>query len=131
MRGGLFIAGGRCTNRKAANENMKPEIHQNLNLSIILNPVPVGRDTVRGTLPGDERLEIVVSRRWKCWEAQLRVTVGGHVVHWQTTSKSDQEQFEELRRRAASARFNDDEHQAEERVLQAAKAANLWKDSLL
>ena len=110
---------------------MQPEVHKSLNLAIILNPVAVGRDTVRGTLPGDEHLEITVSRRWKCWEAQLRVTVGGHVVHWQTANESEREQFEELRRRAASARFSDDEHQAEERVLRAAKAAKLWKDSLV
>ena len=111
---------------------MKPELKSKLNLSVIIDPRAVGRDVVTGTLPGDEKLEIIVTRRLKGWTPLLRITVAGHVIHWAEPSEFERQEFNELYERARSARFRDREQQLEERFLRAAEAAKLWlPDSLI
>jgi hypothetical protein len=110
---------------------MKPELKAKLNLSVILDPRLTRRDVITGTLPGNDKLEIIVARRWKGWTPLLRITLAGHVIHFGEASESDRGQFENLSCRAVSARFRDDESLSDERLLQAAKDAKLWEDSLL
>lgn len=110
---------------------MKPRIELRLNLSVVLDPRLTRRDVITGTLPGNDKLEIVVARRWKGWTPLLRITLAGHVLHFGEASESDRQQFEELHCRAVSARFRDDESLSDERLLQAAKDAKLWIESLV
>lgn len=109
---------------------MQPQLNSKLNFIVILNPVPAGRDVVTGTLPGDENLEIEVARRWAGWTPLLRITIAGHTIHSEEASKSAQEQFDELQRRARAANFRALEDQSAQ-FLKTAKAAQLWIDSLL
>jgi hypothetical protein len=106
---------------------MKPEVKTKLNFRVILNPVPSGRDVITGTLPGADRLEIKITRRFDGWTPLLRITVAGHTVHAGEASKADQEQFDELENRARdyNAREKHSEH-----ALQTAKAAQLWTEYL-
>jgi len=104
---------------------MKPEIISQLNLAVILNPVPTGRDLITGTLPGEERLEIKVTRRFAGWTPLLRITVAGHTIHSGEASKADQDQFDELANRAKEYQVGE---RLSERALETAKAAQLWID---
>ena len=104
---------------------MRTQPHRRLDLSVILEPLPTARDTITGVLPGGEKLEIVVARRWQGWTPLLRVTVAGHVIYSGRASESDQREFDALNRRANASRFGDDE--AINRITQAAEAAKLWR----
>ena len=105
---------------------MKPEILSKLNFSVILNHLPTGRDIITGTLPGTERLEIKISRKFTAWTPLLRITVAGHTIHSGEATKSDQEQFNELANRAKEYQVNGT---SPEHALETAKAAQLWIDS--
>ncbi len=110
---------------------MKPQLEPKLNLGVILNPRLIGRDVVEGTLPGEDKLEIVVARRWKGWTPLLRITLAGRVIHFGEASESERKQFDELRCRASSARFRDDGPLSDERLVEIAKEAKLLVESLI
>ena len=70
---------------------------KNLSFTQINNPIPVDRNTVKGTIGN---LEVVVSRRLDGWNARINVTISGITWHDDTVTEAEKKAFNGLVDRA-------------------------------